>query len=72
MIVLSDGTQHVRALVEGERITLHVNDWYGGTNVGLWEWITNYGKGKTIASGEVIQTHVHLRFVDAETLDALF
>lgn len=66
LLVLSDGRQHARALVESERISLHINDWYGGTNAGLWEWESNYGKGRLIKKGEKIECTVHLRVVRAE------
>ncbi len=72
VLILSDGAQHVRAMVEGERITLHVNDWYGGTNAGLWEWVHNYGKGRKVVPGEVVSTRLNLRFVDARALNALY
>jgi beta-galactosidase len=58
----SDGTQSLRAIAEPDRLTLHVSDWYGGTNVGWGEWITNYGRGKEIKSGDVLESTVHLRF----------
>jgi len=59
--VISDGSQAVRAMVETDRITVHVSDWYGGTNVGWGEWITNYGRGKTLKTGDVIESTVRLR-----------
>ena len=44
--VESDGIQNVRAEVQSDRIAFHINDWFGGTHVGWWEWISNYGEGK--------------------------
>jgi beta-galactosidase len=63
----SDGTQHVRAEVQSDRIALHINDWFGGTHSGLWEWTSNYGEGKTIAPGETIKSTVRLRLAQPET-----
>jgi len=61
-LVLSDGKQHGRAILETDRISLHVNSWYGGTNAGLWEWEHNYGKGKLLKKGDRIQEMLRLRF----------
>jgi len=63
LLVLSDGRQHARAMVETDRISLHVNDWYGGTNAGWWEWEHNYGKGRLLRKGDRLETTVHLRLV---------
>ncbi len=59
--VQSDGSHHVRAMVEPDRITFHLNDWYGGTHAGLWEWTSNYGEGKSLSPGERIETTAHLQ-----------
>ena len=59
--VTSDGSQSARATVESDRIALHVNDWYGGTHVGLWEWTSNYGEGKPVATGDTIASTVRLQ-----------
>ena len=32
--VTSNGSQSLRAMVETDRISVHINDWFGGTNVG--------------------------------------
>ena len=61
--VTSDGSQSVRATVESDRIAFHINDWYGGTHVGLWEWTSNYGEGKPITAGQVIESIVRLQLV---------
>ncbi len=59
--VTSDGSQSARATVESDRIALHVNDWYGGTHVGLWEWTSNYGEGKPVATGDTIASTIRLQ-----------
>ena len=59
--VKSDGTQHLRAMVDSDRISICINDWYGGSHVGLSEWISNYGEGKAIAQGEVLESTVRLQ-----------
>ena len=62
VLVLSDGRHHARATMETDRISLHINGWYGGTNAGWWEWEHNYGKGKLLKKGDHIQETVRLRF----------
>ena len=64
--VESDGTQHARAEVQSDRIAFHVNDWFGGTHVGWWEWISNYGEGKPIAPGDTIKSTVRLRLAQSK------
>jgi beta-galactosidase len=61
ILASSDGSQSVRAAVESDRIAFHINDWYGGTHAGLWEWTSNYGEGKPIANGQMIESTVHLQ-----------
>lgn len=57
----SDGRQHLRAAVEADRIAVYVNDEYGGTNCrGFFEWEGNYGTGRTLAPGAVIEGTVSL------------
>jgi hypothetical protein len=63
VLVHSDGRHHARAIVETDRISLHINSWYGGTNAGWWEWEHNYGKGKLIKKGDHIQETLRLRLV---------
>lgn len=63
LLVRSDGGQSVRAMVETDRISLHINDWFGGTNAGWWEWESNYGKGRLIRKGDVIASTVRLQLV---------
>jgi hypothetical protein len=68
--VTSDGSQHARAMVESDRIMLHVNDWYGGTHVGLGEWTSNYGEGRPVASGDTLESTVRLRLGTLRQADA--
>ena len=52
----SDGTQHLRAIVESDHIAVHVNDWFGGTAAVAWgEWSSNYGTGKELKPGDKIK-----------------
>lgn len=67
LFVDSDGSQNLRAIAETDRLTLHVSDWYGGTNVGWGEWITNYGRGKEIHTGDTFESTLHLRFQTVKT-----
>ena len=60
VVVESDGRQHVRAFVETDRISVHVNDWYGGTGAGWPEWVTIYGTGQTVHKGERITSKLRL------------
>jgi hypothetical protein len=62
VLVLSDGRQHARATMGTDRISLHINGWYGGTNAGWGEWEHNYGKGKLLKKGDRIKETVRLRF----------
>jgi hypothetical protein len=48
-------------MVVSDRIALFISDWYGGTNCGLSEWVSNYGPGKSIAPGAMIESTVRLR-----------
>ncbi len=50
-------------MMETDRASLHVNDWYGGTNAGWWEWEHNYGKGKLLKKGDRLVSRVWLRLV---------
>jgi beta-galactosidase len=58
--VESDGAQHVRAEVQSDRTALHINDWYGGTQSGLWEWTSNYSEGKALNPGDTVKSSVRL------------
>jgi beta-galactosidase len=62
----SDGSQHARAIVESDRISIRINDWYGGTYAGLGEWTSNYGEGKPVIPGQMIESNVHLRLARME------
>jgi hypothetical protein len=61
ILVQSQGRQHLRALQESDRISVHVNDFSGGTNVGWPEWTQNYGQGQVVRKGERITSLIHLR-----------
>ena len=65
--IVSDGSQHVRAAVDTDRISVNVNDWYGGTNVGWWEWVHNYGKGQLIHRGDRLKSKTVLRLAKSFT-----
>jgi beta-galactosidase len=58
--VESNGKQHVRAMVESDRISVHVSDWYGGTSAGWPEWVTIYGSGQPVRKGERITSKLKL------------
>jgi beta-galactosidase len=64
--VQSDGSQHCRAMVESDRISVHINDWYGGTHSGLGEWTSNYGEGKTVNPGQTIESRARLRLAQID------
>ncbi len=59
--VLSDGSQHFRAMVQFDRIVCHVNDWYGGSYMTLDEWGANYGRGRRLESGQTLESTVRLQ-----------
>jgi hypothetical protein len=59
--VESDGSHHFRAMVENSHIVCHVNDWYGGNNLNLYEWTANYGRGRRLESGQTIESTVRLQ-----------
>jgi len=63
VVVVSDGSQAVRAMVEADRTSLHVCDWYGGTGAKMWEWVHNYGAGREIRTGDRLESRVRLRLV---------
>jgi beta-galactosidase len=62
VLFLSNGSQNVRAAVDGERINVYITDWYGGTN-SSGEWIENYGQGMHIKNGQVLESTVKFRFL---------
>jgi beta-galactosidase len=60
-VVESNARQHVRACVESDRISVNVSDWYGGTNVGWWEWVHNYGKGQLVRKSDRLESKLRFR-----------
>jgi hypothetical protein len=61
IVIESDGKQHVRANVETDRISIHMNDWYGGTNCHAYgEWHQIYGKGQVVRKGERLTSKLRL------------
>jgi hypothetical protein len=58
VLVLTDGQHHARATIQTDRISLHINGWYGGTNAGWWEWEHNYRKGKVLKKGDRMRSLV--------------
>jgi beta-galactosidase len=61
--IKSDGSQHLRASVETDRIAVFVNDWYGGSPARIGEYLENYGPGKKLSTGEHLQSTIHLHFL---------
>ena len=64
--VESDGAQHARAEVQTDRIAFHINDWFGGTHSGFWEWTSNCGEGKTLTPGETIRSVLRFRLAQMD------
>lgn len=61
LAIESDGSQSVRANVETDRISVHVNDWYGGTKCYAYgEWHQIYGKGRQVHKGEKLESKLKL------------
>ncbi|MDW7658093.1 MAG: glycoside hydrolase family 2 TIM barrel-domain containing protein [Bacillota bacterium] len=69
LIVYGQGKQHSRACQDLDRISLHILDYYGGTNVGKWAYhdlcgfTDNYPRGRLICSGDLIESRINLRLV---------
>lgn len=63
--ISSDGTQAIRACVGRLGIDLCVLDYYGGTRSSLIPsvWEPNYGSGKPLKAGDIIEGVAHLRLV---------
>ena len=59
--MISDGKHAARATVQPDRTTLAIDDWFGGTNVGWGEWTTNYGVGRALKKGEVLESNITLK-----------
>jgi beta-galactosidase len=57
----SDGSQHIRSMVDSDRIAVHVNDWFGGS-YSREEW-RHFGSGKTIQTGERLRGAVRFRLI---------
>lgn len=58
--ILSDGSQSLRASVGTNHITVYVNDYYGGAPDDLYEFLVNYGDGKTLNSGDHLRSVLRL------------
>ncbi len=56
----SDGSQHLRAFVDSDRIRIYVNDWYGGSTADMGEYVENYGDGKILHNGDRIHSILRL------------
>ncbi|HEX4486545.1 MAG TPA: glycoside hydrolase family 2 TIM barrel-domain containing protein, partial [Terriglobales bacterium] len=56
----SDGSQHLRASVGTDRISIYVSDWYGGSDADMVEYVENYGSGKLIKTGDRIHSTLRL------------
>jgi hypothetical protein len=67
--IQSDGSQHLRAAVESDRIAIYVNDWYGGSPAQIGEYLENYGRGKMLRTGERIHSTIHLRLLKVPGTD---
>lgn len=61
--IRSDGSQHLRASVESDRIAVFVNDWFGGTSSRAAEWTENYGEGRLLRTGDRITGTLRLRLL---------
>jgi len=51
VLVLSDAGQTARAMLETDRLSLHINVGTAAANAGWQEWEHNYGKGKAPQEG---------------------
>lgn len=63
----SDGSQHLRVSVESDRVAVYVNDWYGGSTAPLGEYVSNYGDGKVLHSGQHIRSTLRLSLIGRQT-----
>lgn len=61
--VVSDGTQHIRATVGVDSISLKVLDFYGGSATGIPEYDGAYGSGRTLKSGDTVTGKIRLRLL---------
>ncbi|HLQ36254.1 MAG TPA: glycoside hydrolase family 2 TIM barrel-domain containing protein [Planctomycetota bacterium] len=60
ILIQSDGSQHLRAMVQDDHIVVYVNDLYDGTG-SRYEWTANYGSGRLLTKGTRIESTVRLR-----------
>jgi beta-galactosidase len=67
MEIISNGTQHLRATVGTFSICLHINDYFGGSNVGTSEWDDLYGNGHRLKPGEVVEGMTRVRMLGGRT-----
>jgi hypothetical protein len=63
LYIESNGEQHLRALVESDRIAVYVSDWFGGTALHLSEWSLNYGNGREVKPHDRLQGKLRLRLL---------
>jgi beta-galactosidase len=68
--IASDGSQHLRASVDADRIDVRVSDWFGGSNSEANEWTDNYHNGKVLGSGDSISGKVILSLETGPALHA--
>jgi hypothetical protein len=61
--VVSNGTQHVRAVAGPYSIRLHINDYFGGSYVKTSEWDDLYGYGRALKSGDVLEGVARIRLL---------
>ena len=66
-VIHSDGSQHLRAAVGSDRISIYISDWYGGSTADMSEYVENYGNGKILHTGERIHSTLHLSRLPASS-----
>jgi hypothetical protein len=59
-VIHSDGSQHLRASVGTDRISVYVSDFYGGSTADMGEYVANYGDGKMLHTGDRIRSTLRL------------
>ena len=64
--IRSDGTQSLRLSLESDRVAVYVNDWYGGSTAPLGEYVSNYGDGKVLRTGQRIHSTLRLSLTKGE------
>jgi hypothetical protein len=62
----SDGNQNLRVSVESDRVAVYVNDWYGGSTAPLGEYVSNYGDGKVLHTGQQIHSTLRLSLIKGQ------